>query len=457
MDAARIKTIANAARLELLDGVPVAITGNDPVLPSPFPAGEAAAFALALEGAAAAKLWQLKTRRKQSVAVDVRAAAASLLSFAFQRLDGDSTPRPAATSALVALYECGDGRWIHLHGAFPSLRDGTLDVLGCAEDRDSVAAAVRTWAAQDLEDALAARGMCGAMARTAGEWASHPQGQTLASLPVVEVIKVAVSDPIPLPEGDRPLSGVRVLDLTRVLAGPTCGRTLASHGADVMLVNSPDLPNIAPFVLDTGHGKRSTHIDLNAATGKRTLRDLTSTADVFAQGYRSGALKRRGFGLEDVLAIRPGMIYVSINCYGHTGPWEQRPGWEQLAQTATGVATRHGTPEKPELIPAAACDYTTGYLAAYGVMTALARRATEGGSYHVRASLAQTGMWFTRIGASCDPAAATGVGDPSDLMTTTETPQGRLARLRPMTQMSETPPHWVRPTAPLGTHEPVWP
>lgn len=457
MDDARVQAIASAARLELPDGVPVAIMGADPVLPSPFQVGEAAAFALALEGAAAANLWRLKTGRTQTVAVDVRAAAASLLSFAFQRLDGDSTPRPAATSALVALYECGDGRWIHLHGAFPSLREGTLDVLKCDDDRESVAAAVRTWAAKDLEDALAGRGMCGAMARTSDEWAAHPQGQVLEPLTVVEVIKVADSGPIPLPEGDRPLSGIRVLDLTRVLAGPTCGRTLASHGADVMLVNSPNLPNITPFVLDTGHGKLSTHIDLTDTAGQRALRGLVEDADVFAQGYRSGALARRGFGIDDVLAMRPGIIYVSINCYGHTGPWQNRPGWEQLAQTVTGVATRHGTPQKPELIPAAACDYTTGYLAAYGVMTALARRATEGGSYHVRASLAQTGMWLTRIGATCEPAAATGVGDPSDLMTTTETPQGRLAHLRPITQMSETRPRWDRPTVPLGTHEPVWP
>jgi crotonobetainyl-CoA:carnitine CoA-transferase CaiB-like acyl-CoA transferase len=457
MDQERLQSILAAASLTLPPLSDVEITGHDPVIATPFPAGEAAATALSLEGAAAAELWRMKTGRTQSVRVDVRAAAASLLSFAFQRLDGQPTPRPAETNPLVALYECADGRWIHLHGAFPSLRAGTLAVLECEDDRDSVAAAVRRWKAQDLEDALAARDTCGAMIRTSDEWLAHPQGQALADLPVVEIIKIADSEPVPLPAGDRPLSGIRALDLTRVLAGPTCGRTLASHGADVMLVNSPSLPNIPPFVLDTSHGKLSTLLDLDDDVGREQLRALVTQADVFAQGYRSGALARRGFAIEDLVAMRSGIIYVSINCYGHTGPWDQRPGWEQLAQSATGIAARHGTPEKPALIPAAACDYTTGYLAAYGVMTTLARRATEGGSYHVRASLAQTGMWLSRIGADCDPAAATGPGDISAFTTSTRTHEGTLTHLAPVTHLSETQPRWLRPTPALGAHAPVWP
>lgn len=456
MELARLHEILAHARITP-PAAKIDITGADPILPSPFSAGDVAATALALEGTAAAELWRLKTGRTQSVSVDVRAAATSLLSFAMQRLSGRPTPRPAETNPLVALYECGDGRWIHLHGAFPGLRAGTLDVLNCDADRESIAAAVKRWNAQELEDALAARGTCGAMVRTYDEWLAHRQGQALADLPAVDVIKIADGEPKPLAQGDRPLSGIRVLDLTRVLAGPTCGRTLASHGADVMLVNSPSLPNIEPFVLDTSHGKLSTFIDLEDDAGRVTLRDLAAAADVFAQGYRSGALDRRGFGVNDLVALRPGVIYVSINCYGHEGPWEQRPGWEQLAQSVTGVAARHGVADQPTLIPAAACDYTTGYLAAYGVMTALARRATEGGSYHVRASLAQTGMWLNRVGATCDPATAAGIGDPSDLMQTTETASGPLTHLRPITRLSETPPRWSRPSPPLGAHEPVWP
>jgi crotonobetainyl-CoA:carnitine CoA-transferase CaiB-like acyl-CoA transferase len=210
-------------------------------------------------------------------------------------------------------------------------------------------------------------------------------------------------------------------------------------------------------VLDTSHGKLSSYIDLGKPEGAAKLRGLVEQADVFTQGYRSGALAKRGFGLDDVLKMRPGIIYVSINCYGHSGPWESRPGWEQLAQSATGVAAAHSCVTKPALIPAAACDYTTGYLAAYGVMTALARRAVEGGSWHVKASLCQTGMWFTRLGATLDAAKASGIGDVSRWMTQSQTASGSLTHLAPIVEMSETRPRWSRPSPALGANAPVWP
>jgi hypothetical protein len=147
---------------------------------------------------------------------------------------------------------------------------------------------------------------------------------------------------------------------------------------------------------------------------------------------------------------------VSINCYGHVGPWRERPGWEQLAQTVSGLAAAQGTPERPERMPAAACDYTTGYLAALGSLVALERRAREGGSYLVRASLTQSAMWFTRLGPTCDPTQASGVGDPRDLTMDADTQWGRLTHLKPCVELSETPVYWARPPVPLGTHQPVW-
>jgi crotonobetainyl-CoA:carnitine CoA-transferase CaiB-like acyl-CoA transferase len=457
MKPSRLHEILAAGRLDLPPGASVEISGGDPVLASRFSVGEGAAAALGLCGAAAADLWALRTGRRQRVRVDVRRASASLLSFMYQRLDGTATPRTNAANPTVALYQCRDGRWVHLHGGFPGLKAGTLRLLQCDDDAEQIAAAVRRWDAQELEDALAEQGLCGAMARTSEEWHAHPQGRALESLPAVEVIRLADADPRPLPSGDRPLSGVRVLDLTRVLAGPACGRTLAEHGADVMRISSPRLPSIPPFVIDTGHGKLSAHVDLDDPGGPDRFRALARDGDVFSEGYRSGALERRGFGPADLADLRPGIVYVSINCYGHEGPWRQRPGWEQLAQTVTGLATAQGTPEKPRLVPAAACDYTTGYLAAYGAMAALARRAQEGGSWLVRASLCQTGMWLAGLGATCDPDAATGVGDPADLLTETDTPHGRLTHLAPVEELSETPTRWERPTVPLGTHPPEWP
>jgi crotonobetainyl-CoA:carnitine CoA-transferase CaiB-like acyl-CoA transferase len=249
---------------------------------------------------------------------------------------------------------------------------------------------------------------------------------------------------------------VRALDLTRVLAGPTCGRTLAAHGADVLRIGSPKLPFVLPFVIDTSHGKRSTHLHLADPGDAARLRALVRGADVFTQGYRSGALERLGFGPEELHALRPGLVYVSINCYGHVGPWVRRPGWEQLAQAVTGIAHEQGGEDGPRLLPAAATDYNTGYLAALGVLVALARRAREGGSYHVRASLSQTGMWLDRLPRTDGPGPGLSAEQVRPFLVRSETAWGTLSHLGPIVELSETPARWALPTVPLGTHPAEW-
>jgi crotonobetainyl-CoA:carnitine CoA-transferase CaiB-like acyl-CoA transferase len=246
-----------------------------------------------------------------------------------------------------------------------------------------------------------------------------------------------------------------VLDLTRVLAGPTCARTLAEHGADVLHIASPKLGTLPLFEMDTGHGKRQAYIDLDDPTQTDTLRDLVREADVFSQGFQHGSLERRGFGAADVAALRPGIVYVSENAYGHDGPWQRRPGWEQLAQAATGVTFIQGL-GRPQLAPAAMNDYTTGYFGALGAMMALRRRAVEGGSWRVTVSLSQTSMWFLRLGYDLDREAASGVGDVASMMEERDTPYGPMRRLRPALRMSATPPHWSLQSAPLGSHAPAW-
>ena len=435
----------------------VTIEGSDPVYASPIPVASSAAVALGAVAATAALIWRDKTGVDQTVTVDTRRAGASLLSFVFQLLLDAETPQRVADNALIALYECRDGRWVHLHGAFPRLAAPTRQVLGISEDADAaaVAAGVAKWDAQALEDALAEARTCGAMVRTQEEWADHAQGRALGPLARVEIEKIGESEPEPVGGAARPLDGIRVLDITRILAGPTNGRTLAEHGADVLLVNSPNLDNVLPFVIDTSHGKRSTFLDLDSADDHARLLALASSADVFAQGYRGGAMQRRGLGPEELAARRPGIVYVSMSCYGDVGPWRERPGWEQLAQTVTGVAAVQGGDGPPVLIPAAACDYTTGYLAALGTMAALWRRSHEGGSYHVRASLCQTGMWFASE-RRVDRTTASGFGDIEPCLATSDTTFGNLRHLGPVAQMSATPPHWALPTSPLGSHPPEW-
>lgn len=438
----------------------VAVSGGDPILPTRFHVGEAAAAAMVAVGLGAARMWEQRGGRPQRLEIDVGGAAASLLSFAL--LPGISLVRDAP--ATVGLYRARGGAWVHLHGGFPHLHEGTLALLGCDDGADAIAATVQRCDADTLEEALAERGLCGARLRSAAEWHSHAQGTLLSHAPLVEVSRIgdAPAEPLPGPRasdhGARPLSGVRVLDLTRVLAGPTCARTLAEHGAEVLHVRGRHLPFIEPFVIDTNPGKRSCHLDLDVGEDCERLRGLLREAHVFSQSYRTGALARRGFAVEDVAAIRPGIVIASINCYGHDGPWAARAGWEQLAQTVTGMAHEHGGTEAAAIVPAAVNDYITGHLAALGVICALIRRAREGGSWHVRVSLARTAMWILSLPRVDADAAPTGI-DAATLakhQVQMETAWGSLTRLGPILRMSDTPPHWSTPPVPLGHDPAAW-
>ena len=289
-------------------------------------------------------------------------------------------------------------------------------------------------------------------------------GIALGKVPPIEIIKIGDAPPEALrgPRAGeataRPLSGVRVLDLTRLLAGPTCARTMAEHGANVLHVRAPRLPFVEPFVIDTNPGKRSCYLDLDRNQDHERLRALAREADVFSQGYRLGAFARRGFSPEALAEMRRGIVVVSINCYGHEGPWAGRPGWEQLAQATSGMASEHSGGAHPALVGAALNDYTTGYLGATSAMLALARRATEGGSWHVRVSLARTAMWIMslpRVAADALPHPV----DPAEIapwMIDMQTAWGPLKRLGPVARMSAAPPRWELPPAPLGTNPPAW-
>jgi CoA-transferase family III len=453
--------LASLGRADVSNQHTLQIVGHDPIIATRFRAGEAAAAVLAANATAAADLWCARGGRPQRIEVDVRAAAASLVSFLYQRCQGasfDRSPQPT-----TALYRARDGRWVHLHGGFSS-REGTLALLKCDDDAGAIANAVASWDAQALEDALADRGVCGAKLRSADEWRAYPQGIALAQVPVVEILRLGDAPPEPLPgprvgeHGARPLSGVRVLDLTRVLAGPTCARTLAEHGAEVLHVRSPKLPSIEPFVIDTNPGKRSCFLDLDRKEDVERMRALIRDAHVFSQGYRPCSLARRGFAPEELAEMRPGIIAVSIDCYGHEGPFADRPGWEQLAQTVTGMANEHAGDKHPALVPAAINDYTTGYLGALGVMSALARRTTEGGSWHVRVSLARTSMWIMSLPRTApdDKPGGFDMASIAPWIIEMDTAWGPLTRLGPIARMSETPPRWDLPPAPLGSDPPAW-
>lgn len=446
----------------------ITITGKDPVLPTRFRVGEMAAGIHAACGAAIAKLWEHQTGRLQKVEVNVRAAAASLNSYVYMRRP---TPNASPTTiqsergqlSMMEFFRTKDDRWIFLHAGRDHFHDNALKLLRCQESTDSIAATISQWEAQPLEDALNAGGCMGIIARSIDEWNEHPQGKALRNLPVVEVIRIGDSPPEPLGRGNRPLSGVRVMDVTDVLSGPTCGRTLAEHGADVLRVDSPSDTRMKPltFVIDTGHGKHSTFLDFHKDSDFKKTLSLIAQADVFSENYRFGKLAGLGLSDEALAIIRPGIIYTSLNCYGYDGPWCERPGMEQIAQTASGVALEEGKPDRPRILPGAFTDYTAGYLAAFGTLVALYRRACEGGSYHVRTSLTQSAMLLTQIARVAQTKEqvkdlAITPGEISRLSEKVETIYGTMSRLAPVVQLSETPARWLLPSVPLGTHPPEW-
>ena len=439
----------------------IAFGGADPVFRTPFRVATAGAAALAACGVAAARLWELRGGRAQPVSVNLRAAAASLRSATYMLIDGQ--PLPPVWDPFSGFYPVREG-WINIHCNFVNHRAAALGVLGVDESagREAAEAASRGWDGVDLESAIHAAGGCAGLARSAEAWALHPQAAAVALQPLLSIERIGDSAPEALPGVGRPLAGVRVLDLTRVLAGPTCARSLAEHGADVLKISAEHLPDSGPVELDTGIGKLSARLDLRTASGAETLRALARSADVFSQSYRPGSLAARGFSPEELARLRPGVVCVSLSAWGGGGPWRERRGFDSIVQTVSGMALASGEGGKPRLLPVSAIDYVSGYLMAFGAMTALARRTREGGSWLVRVSLARTGQWIVERGM-LEASALEGV--PADLpeaeiaklSTEVNAPGGRLRFLKPVIGLPETPPHWTRPPVPLGYHPAAWP
>ena len=434
--------------------------GADPVLPSSFALGEAARSAIAAAGLAAAAIHAARGGPRQRVAVDTLHAALEFRSERHMRVDGTTPGDP--WDAIAGAYRCGDGGTVRLHTNFPHHRDGILRLLGCAGSREAVAAALAGWAALDFEAAAAEAGMCVAAMRSFAEWDSHPQAAALRAQPLIAITRIGDAPPTPLPPlGTRPLEGLRVLELTRVIAGPVAGRVLAAHGAEVLHLSAPHLPSIPTLVQDTGRGKRCAALDLRDAEARATLRALVGGADALIQSYRPGALAGLGFGAEALAAIRPGIVVGELCAYGWDGPWAGRRGFDSLVQTATGFnlaeAEAAGT-APPRPLPCQPLDHATGTLLALGVMAAWRRRAVEGGSWRVRLSLARTGLWLRGLGRVAGGFAAPDPGDAeaSPFLEAEDGAWGRTTHVAHAARLSATPCRWSRHAEPLGASPPAW-
>jgi len=435
----------------------VRLTGAEPVMPSSFAVGTAAQSTIAAAALAACELGHLRGQPRQPVAVDMLHAAVEATN-AFT-LDGRV---PQLWDAFSGLYACADGH-VRVHANFRHHRDGALRLLGldpAAATRADAEAAMRGWKALDFEEAAAARGLVATALRRFDQWDATPQGRAIAAQPLLTFERIGDAAPLALPAVDgqqRPLAGVRVLELTRILAGPVGGKVLAAYGADVLLVNAPHLPNIEA-IADTSRGKRSALVDLDTEPGRETLRGLVDGAHVFVQGYRPGGLAARGFSPAALAARRPGIVCVSLTAYGTQGPWAARRGFDSLVQTAMGFNHAEGEAAgdgQPRALPMQILDEATGFLIAFGAAAALARQQREGGSWHVQVSLAQTGHWLRGLGRVPGGLAAA-KPDAAPFMERSASGFGALAAIRHAAQLARTPAGWAAPSVPPGAHPPAW-
>src|SRR6202166_1928213 len=438
----------------------VTLTGEEPQLPSSFRVAAAAQTSIAAAGFAAAQVWKLRSGQSQDVAVDMRHAVVECRSERYLRVEGK--PPPPTWDAIAGIYKTRDRRFVRLHTNFRHHRDAVCKLLNCKPERDDVQAALMQWDGEAFESAAYAGGCVVALMRSHEEWSALPHAKALAELPTISIEKIGEPAPWPWPAGDRPLAGLRVLDLSRVIAGPVAGRTLAAHGADVLLISGPDLPAIPWLTIDNGRGKLTSFIELKSQQGRDSLRDLLAQADIFSQGYRPRALASLGFSPQDAADINPGIISVSLSAYGHAGPWAERRGFDSLVQTATGFNHAEGQAagvDGPKELPAQMLDHATGYLMAFGAMMARARQSREGGSWHVRVSLAQTGRWLWNLGRVADGF------ETEDLKADAVSPFveemssgfGPLRAVNHSAVLSKTPAYWARPAMPLASPPPQWP
>jgi hypothetical protein len=466
-----------SARAELLRslaagvGVPgegLVVIGT-PLLESFYPVSDLATASVGVAGLAAAELIEALGMPRPTVTVD-RGLADAWFGLALRPVGWElSSPWDPIAGDYRARGDGVEG-WIRLHTNAPHHRAAALRVLGlgtgtaaverAGDERAGVADAVERWTAGELESAIVAEGGCAAELRTPAAWAAHPQGAAVAAEPLVGSTRTERADRDAAsstwrPTPDRPLAGLRVLDLTRVLAGPAATRLLAGLGAEVLRIDPPDWDEPA-VVPEMTLGKRAARLDAREPEGRERLLELLAGADVLVSGYRADALERLGLGEEVRRGIRPGRIDVSLDAYGHTGPWANRRGFDSLVQMSSGIAAAGliaGTSEKPTPLPVQALDHATGYLTAAAVLAGLTGRTREGLGIRSRLSLARTAVELAAArGLEVDAAAPA----PAYPRIPVATPWGAAGLLPAPLSIGGAPLGWSLPPRPLGSDEAQW-
>ena len=444
---------ADARKLEIVDG-PAAVASPLPI--ADISTGAYGALALAAAEYGAMRGLPLTPR--------VNRRLAGLANAGNEYLTIDNVP-PKTWGNITGYYRCKDGGSVYCHGIFPHLRDGLLELFGAEDARASMAARLAQWTADEAESAGQGRGLCVMKLRTRAEWEAHPQRAALAEMPLIRTAPLAAkAAPQPPSQGaETPLSGVRVLDFTRVIAGPMAGRALAELGADVMRISGPGLPFIEPLLVDTGFGKRNAEVDLGTETGREALRALIADADVLIDGYRPGALAAKGFGGEDLASLNPGLIHVRISAFSDVGPWAGRRGYDSYVQSGVGLTAPEDPADAPVRLPCQPLDYLTGCLSAFGAVLGLIRRAKTGCGQVAEMSLARTAMWIWEMADELGPERSPPLRNPTIAEAADEgfirrmkTGFGDAGSLAPPYGFAEMEATWASAPTRLGAHPPVW-
>ncbi|MCP1441222.1 crotonobetainyl-CoA:carnitine CoA-transferase CaiB-like acyl-CoA transferase [Pseudomonas sp. GGS8] len=429
-----------------LPHTPIPFTSSG-ALPAAFAVTDLACASIAAAGQAASELLHRQTGRLPSLEIDRR-----LASFWFA-----TSIRPVGWSVpplwdpVAGDYATKDG-WIRLHTNAPHHRAAAESVLGACTDRAAMASKVAQWAKSDLEQAVVEAGGCAAEMRSWKQWQAHPQGQAVNAEPLIQ-FSVGGSQTAKSWQGSvaQPLAGIKVLDLTRVLAGPIASRFLAGLGADVLRIDPPtwNEPGVVPEVT---LGKRCARLDLHDKTDRAVFESLLKDADILLHGYRADALERLGYGITQRQALAPGLIDVCLNAYGWSGPWQNRRGFDSLVQMSSGIAEagmQWKKANKPTPLPVQALDHATGYLMAASAIKLLG----HGGS--ARLSLARTAKLLIEHGAGTDePLRAEDDHDQGMLIE--QTPWGPAHRLQVPLKITGTPLQWALPAGELGAHRAQW-
>jgi crotonobetainyl-CoA:carnitine CoA-transferase CaiB-like acyl-CoA transferase len=447
--------------------------GSDPILPSPLRFGTMAAIALAARSAAVAALWRQTTGDGQNISVDVRKALRRFCGFfdgKWETVNGrPPSPGGYAVSPFLKMgdaffRETRDGRYVVALDFYPQLFVRTLDFLRCSPSTESINNAILKWDAVELEQAAAAEGLVLAMVRTNEEFRREVQyAQVLSKIPLIKVEKIGESDPVPLKaSGNLPLNGIRALGMGHVIAGGAMGRDMALYGADVLNIWRPRDSEVEAFAWDVQVGMRSTILDDSKEDRARFDR-LLEDADVFFANKRPGFLKKHDLDAEMLCEQKPGLIHATVVLHGEKGPWSNRPGFDEIGATVSGLFTIEGSPTRPRQPPIVPIvDNVVAWLGTTGILAALRRRAIEGGSYRVTVSLTRTVLWLLSLGIFDKGYARTTAGssdehaDIAPDLFTAETPLGTYQGMTDQVVMSRTPGSFRTVLVPRGSSKPEW-